>query len=235
MPATLTLPKADGRAQATEDLYGPLVEHERKYAPEMLYVQGDTDLLRDAPRVSIVGSRKASPEGMTRAATLAARLVEQGVTIVSGLAEGIDTAAHKTAIREGGRTIAVIGTPLNVAYPKKNAELQAEIARNHLLVSQFRPDTPTRPHNFPQRNRTMALLTDATVIVEAGQKSGTIHQGWEALRLNRRLLVLESLAARGFDWVDTFIGYGAEVLKHDGIEAFADDLPAGRHFAELLF
>lgn len=95
--------KADGRAYLTEDLYGPLVEHEHKYAPEKLYVIGELDLLRNAPRVSIVGSRKATRKGLVRAATLTARLVEQGVTIVSGLADGIDTAAHTTAIRQGRR------------------------------------------------------------------------------------------------------------------------------------
>ncbi len=127
----------------------------------------------------------------------------------------------------------MIGTPLDVAYPKKNAELQAEIAEDHLLVSQFKPGTRTYPSNFPQRNRTMALLSDATVIVEAGEKSGTIHQGWEALRLGRRLLIMDSLYQVGFDWVDTFIGYGAEVLSQSNFEAFVEDLPLGRFlFAE---
>lgn len=235
MTATSDPIQADGRAYSTEDLYGPLVEHERKYAPEKLYVLGDSSLLRDGSRVSVVGSRKVSPEGLRRARTLSAWLTHAGVTVVSGLAEGVDTAAHETAIRQGGKTIAVIGTALSTAFPKKNTALQEKIARDYLLVSQFEPGRPPNKGNWPARNRTMALLSDATIIVEAGKTSGTIHQGWEALRLGRRLLIMESLAGQGFDWVDSFLGYGAEVLTRENFKAFVEDLPAGRHYDELPF
>ena len=100
--------------------------------------------------------------------------------VVSGLACGIDTAAHTAAIESGGKTIAVLGTPLDDTYPQENQALQSLIMAQHLAVSQFAPGAGTQPKNFPVRNRTMALLTDATVIVEAGEKSGTVHQGWEA-------------------------------------------------------
>jgi DNA processing protein len=101
-----------------------------------------------------------------RAHALAGTLAEHGVVVVSGLAAGIDRAAHEGAIEAGGgRTSAVPGTPLGQYYPKENCELQDRIAREHLLVSQFSSGHPTLPKNFPIRNRTMALLTDATVIV----------------------------------------------------------------------
>ena len=94
----------------------------------------------------------------------------------------------------GGRTIAVLGTPIDQFYPAENEALQKKIATEQLVVSQFSSGYPITPKNFPLRNRVMALLTDATVIVEAGEKSGTVHQGWEALQLGRLLFLLESVA-----------------------------------------
>jgi DNA processing protein len=110
----------NSRTLTPEELLGPLNKVEQKHAPKLLYSAGDTSLLDEGARVSIVGSRKASPEGVRRASKLASVLVKQGMVVVSGLAEGIDTAAHTSAIRHGGRTIAVIGTPLDQAYPKQN-------------------------------------------------------------------------------------------------------------------
>src|SRR5581483_2885572 len=176
------------------DVLGPLNEVEAKFAPEHLYLSGDRELLRYGPRVSIVGSRRASDEGLKRAGQLARSLVQHHITVVSGLAAGIDRAAHLGALEAEGRTIAVLGTPLDEYYPRENRDLQDEIAAEHLLVSQFPSGYPSMPKNFPMRNRTMALLTDATVIVEAGEKSGTLHQGWEALRLGRLVFLLESVA-----------------------------------------
>jgi DNA processing protein len=105
------------REWSPEDLIGPLNEVERKNAPERLFLAGDADLLRSGRRVSIVGSRKVSPEGASRTRGLVKVLVEREITVVSGLAEGVDTAAHETAMNEGGRTIAVLGTPLDKHYP----------------------------------------------------------------------------------------------------------------------
>lgn len=210
---------------APEELLGPLDEVERKHAPEKLWVRGDTSLLTRGARVSIVGSRKASEIGLRRAAKLAKLLVTRGVTVVSGLAEGIDTAAHKSAIDYGGRTIAVLGTPLDVVFPASNAALQDLIMRKHLAVSQFAPGTATSRAHFPMRNRTMALLSDATVIVEAKEQSGTMHQGWETLRLGRELYVLDSLASLGLEWVSTLMQYGAQVLSDSNSELFVKSLP----------
>ncbi len=179
---------------SVEKLLGrPLNDVEKKNAPSKLYVSGPMKIPIPGPRVSIVGSRKASQEGIANAKEIATTLLKMGVVIVSGLAEGIDTAAHKTAIWSGGRTIAVIGTPLNKTYPQKNFQLQQEIKKNYLVVSQFMIGHNTTPKDFVFRNRTMALISDATIIVEAGDNSGSLHQGWEALRLGRTLFIWTSL------------------------------------------
>ena len=214
-----------GTCVTPEELLGPLDEVERKHAPAELFVEGDTSLITKGARVSIVGSRNASGAGLKRAAKLAAMLVERGVVVVSGLAEGIDTAAHETAMERGGRTIAVLGTPLDRCFPAKNRALQQRIIREHLAVSQFAVGRSLGARAFPMRNRTMALLSDATVIVEAGGKSGTVHQGWEALRLGRALYIMESLAEEGHDWVSELQRYGALVLSDSTKDLFLESIP----------
>ena len=206
-----------------EALYGPLNETEKKNAPATLFVAGDKELLRRGRRVSVVGTRKPSEEGRKRAERFTRFLVEEGITVVSGLAQGIDTVAHWTAIESGGRTIAVLGTPLDKCYPAKNRELLERIMREHLAVSQFPPGSSGGRRCFPMRSRTMALLSDATVIIEAGDGSGTLHQGWEALRLGRLLFLAESLTKDpSVKWPAEMIHYGAQVLSDT------------KHFLDLL-
>lgn len=201
-----------------QDILGPLDEVEAKHAPEPLYGLGDLDLLKGTVRVAVVGSRKASELGLKRTAKLVRALVDAEVVAVSGLAEGVDHAAHTTAMRLGGRTIAVLGTPLARAYPKHHRELQDRIGREHLLVSQWAPGADAGKGAFPARNRTMALLSHATVIVEASEGSGTMHQGWEALRLGRPLFVMASAFETGMEWPLELEKYGARRLRE------ADDL-----------
>jgi DNA processing protein len=216
------------REYTPDELLGTLNDVERKNAPEKLYTAGDASLIRWRPRVSVVGSRKASPEGIRRARAFAEALVRHDTTVVSGLAEGIDTVAHETAIAKGGRTIAVLGTPLNQVFPAKNRALQDRIMQEHLALSQFPAGYPPSRKTFPIRNRTMALISDATVIVEAGEKSGTLHQGWEALRLGRLLFLMESVAINSaLSWPEEMIRYGAQVLARDNLEAVLN------HLAEL--
>lgn len=196
-----------------DQLLGPLNDVEARYAPRRLFVEGDVELPTLAPRVSLIGARRASDAALKRTCRLAKELIAEGVTIVSGLAEGIDTAAHTTAIEQGGRTIAVIGTPLDVYYPPKNRNLQDLIAREHLLVSQFEIGIPTQPRNFPQRNRTMALISHASVIIEASESSGSLSQGWETLRLGRPLFLLRSILENpSLDWPKQMLDYGATIL-----------------------
>jgi len=153
---------------------------------------------------------------------------------VSGLAAGIDTAAHTAAIEAGGHTVAVLGTPLDQAYPRENAALQAVIGRDHLLVSQFAENSKVTPKNFPMRNRTMALLCDATVIIEAGPTSGTLHQGWEALRLGRLLFLTEAVVQNAWlTWPAQMMHYGAQTLSEANLERVIENLPALGAVADL--
>jgi len=203
-----------GERHRTEDLLRTLNPVERANAPENLYLLGDRSLLGLVPRVSIVGTRTPSPDGIKRARKLARELAENGIVVVSGLAKGIDAIAHRAAIDAGGRTIAVLGTPLDESYPAENRALQREIGEHHLLVSQFESGYPTTRTNFPRRNRTMALISHATVIVEAGEGSGSLSQGWEALRLGRELLILRSVvSAKELKWPAEMVKYGAQVLE----------------------
>lgn len=199
---------------SVKDLLGrPLNDIEEKYAPNMLYVKGPMKLPLLTPMVSIVGSRKASSNGLTDCRRIAQTLTSRNIVIVSGLAEGIDTSVHLAAMEKGGKTIAVLGTPLDKNYPAKNFKLQQEIMRNHLAISQFEIGRPTRPKNFVLRNRTMALISDATIIVEASNRSGSLHQGWEALRLGRPLFIWKTILKRhDVNWPQEMLQYGALVL-----------------------
>jgi len=186
---------------------------EKKFAPENLWVEGNSSLLYQGLKIAIVGSRKPTEQGIMEAKCLAMTLVEQGAVVVSGLAEGIDTVAHQTAIDNSGQTIAVLGTPLDVSYPAKNAKLQDTIRHRYLAVSQFPKGYPTKKENFPMRNRTMALLSDATIIVEASENSGTRHQGWEALRLGRIVFIMKHVMEnKDITWTKEMVRYGAQEL-----------------------
>lgn len=168
-----------------------------KYPVELLYYQGAWEL-SEIRGLAVVGSRKPSEEGIRRAARLARELVKRGFSVVSGLATGIDTAAHTAAIEAKGVTIGVIGTPLGEYYPKENRELQDYIAKEHLLISQIpvlryevQPFQQKR-HYFPERNATMSALTEGTIIVEAGETSGSLTQARAALHQGRKLFILDS-------------------------------------------
>jgi DNA processing protein len=216
-----------------QELLGPLNDVEAKYAPPHLFAAGDIEILRHSPRVSIVGSRKASEDGVRRARKLAGILAPRGVVVVSGLAEGIDTAAHTAALDAAGRTVGVIGTPLSQFYPPSNADLQRRLMAEHLVLSQFPEWQVVRKSNFPARNRTMALISDATVIIEAGEKSGTHHQGWEALRLGRPLFIARSIIDANMKWADEMLAYGAYVLSDETVEDLLSLLPDRAAPAEL--
>lgn len=216
----------DFRELTLEELIGPLNDVEQKHAPAVLYVAGDTGIMREGGRVSIVGSRKASEEGVARAGKLAHLLVQRQVVVVSGLAEGIDTAAHTATLEAAGRTIAVIGTPLDKSYPKSNAKLQDRLMQEQLVISQFPIGYVVERKNFPLRNRTMALISDATVIIEASDSSGSLHQGWEALRLGRGLFIARSLAENSaVTWPEKMLNYGARILEDETLDELFDFLP----------
>ncbi|MBI5362002.1 MAG: DNA-protecting protein DprA [Planctomycetes bacterium] len=207
-----------------DDILGPLDEVERYHAPKRLYLEGDAALLQRTVRVAVVGSRDASALGLRRARRISTELARERIVVVSGLARGVDHAAHTAAIEAGGRTIAVIGTPLDRVYPPEHAELQAEFARAHLVVSQFGPKDETGRWSFPERNRTMALLSHATVIVEAGDSSGTLHQAWEALRLGRPTFFMRSLLEdTTLAWPRKLLDHGAQPLA--SVQDVLDEVP----------
>jgi DNA processing protein len=171
-----------------------------------LYCAGDPQLLKRVG-VAIIGSRKASTAGRDRAADLARALVADDVVVISGLATGIDASAHRAAIAAAGRTMAVVGTPLETAYPPENGELQEEIYRRHLLVSPFPPGTKTIPKHFPERNRVMARLATATVIIEASDTSGSLHQVAESLELGRPVFIAKAVVENPkVTWPRRFLG-----------------------------
>jgi DNA processing protein len=204
--------------------FGVRVHHAGDYPPrlrdarhpvELLYYQGAWELT-ETRCIAVVGTRQATPDGVKRAQRLVRELISRDFTVVSGLATGIDTAAHTAALEAGGRTIAVIGTPLGVYYPPENRSLQEKIAADFLLISQvpvLRYLSQKVPQNklfFPERNVTMSALTEATVIVEAGETSGTLTQARAALYQGRKLFILDSCFQReDLTWPQTFERRGA--------------------------
>lgn len=202
-----------------------------KHPVELLYFRGIWNLV-ETKSVAVVGTRKPSAAGVKRAKQLVRELVRAEYTIVSGLAEGIDTVAHTTALDEGGLTIGVIGTPLSDTYPAANRELQDRIAREHLLISQVpvrRYSNQAVPQNrlyFPERNVTMAALSDATVIIEAGETSGTLIQARAALQQGRKLFVLDSLFERkDLEWPRKFQERGA--IRLSDFDQFKESMERG--------
>jgi DNA processing protein len=186
-----------------------------KYPVELLYYRGAWELT-ETKCMAVVGTRNPTPDGIERANRLARELVARDYTVVSGLAAGIDTAAHRGAIEANGRTIAVVGTPLGEVYPKENRELQEQIAAKFAIVSQvpiLRYERQNPPQNrlfFPERNVTMSALTEGTIIVEAGETSGTLIQARAALHQGRKLFILDSCFQRtDLTWPARFAAQGA--------------------------
>ncbi len=200
--------------------YSPLLREIIDPPPSMQFL-GDIHLL-SSPAVAIVGSRRASEYAMNVAHRLARELAEEGVTIVSGLARGIDTAAHRGALAGGGKTIAVLGTGLDVAYPRSNRKLHEEISRSGLLLSQFAPGTPPHRLNFPMRNRIIAGLASGTIVVEATSRSGSLITARLAAEQGREVFAVPgSVFSAGSEGTHRLIQYGAKLL-HDVEDVFAE-------------
>ena len=192
-----------------------------------LYYKGDIGLLEAPKKISIVGARKATDDGRARARALAKLLTKEGFVIVSGLAAGIDTEAMQSTIKHGGHLIGVIGTPINEYYPKENKPLQDEVAQKHLLLSHVpffkysKQPFATKKFYFPERNAVMAAVSDATVIVEASETSGTLTQARACMEMGRKLFILKSCFESGLKWPHTYKERGAirvntidDILRH---------------------
>ena len=157
--------------------------------PPLLFLQGQTDLL-SRPAVAIVGSRKATETGRRVSETVARILAEAGVAVVSGMARGIDGAAHRGALSGGGKTLGVLGSGIGVIYPSCNRPLFKDVADRGLLVSEFLPGEGARAHHFPKRNRIIAAMARAVVVVEAGERSGALITVDHALDLGREIFAV---------------------------------------------
>lgn len=181
----LTCADEDYPAQLLDVYDYPLVIFTRGKLPP----QGQRDM-----GISIVGSRDAEPWAIESAKFMAGKLVSNGVTVVSGLAAGVDAAAQRTALDLGGRTVGIIGTGIRRQYPATNAPLQLEVERRGLVVSQFWPDEPPRQRNFPMRNGVMSAYSSATIVVQAGEKSGTRHQVAQAVKHGRPVILSKAVA-----------------------------------------
>ncbi|MDR0548283.1 MAG: DNA-protecting protein DprA [Deltaproteobacteria bacterium] len=185
----------------------------------LLYFKGDLSLI-ESRCVSVVGARKASQRGLDAAARISKTLTAEGFTVVSGLASGIDTAAHIAAIDAGGYTIGVIGTPITHFYPKENINLQQKIAKDYLLLSHVPFFKYSKQNNnlnrffFPERNKIMAALSKATIIAEASDTSGSHHQAKECLRLGRQLIILKHVYDnKALKWPENYVSNGALVAQ----------------------
>ncbi len=181
--------------------------------PPFLLVRGEI-LREDGLAIAIVGSRRGTPYGLRMAEQLGADLGGRGVTVVSGLARGVDTAAHRGALDTGGRTLAVLGSGVDVVYPPENRGLAAEVVKAGAMVSQFPMGTAPLPYHFPARNRVIAGLTLGTVVVEAAERSGALITARLAGELGREVYAVPgNVSAAGSQGTNSLIQDGAKLVQ----------------------
>lgn len=185
--------------------------------PAGLWCLGDAGSLAGAPHghVAIVGTREASPYGIRIAERVAAACARAGLVVVSGLARGVDAAAHRAALAEGGRTIGVQGTGVDVPYPASHRTLHEALIRRGTVISEMEPGTRATPGCFPRRNRLIAALCRVTVVVEAGFKSGAINTASQALDLGRTVAAVPGR-------IDDAGSAGANLLIRDGAQVITE-------------
>ena len=177
-------------------------------APPRLEMRGSLEA-SDALAIAIVGSRRPTPYGVEVAESLAAELAARGVTIVSGLARGIDAAAHRGALSGGGRTLAVLGNGIDIIYPREHRDLALAIERQGAIISQFPRGTPPHAYNFPARNRTIAGMSLGVVVVEASDRSGALITAGLAADLGREVFAVPGR-------VSSEVSRGSHGLLRDG-------------------
>ena len=195
-----------------DEVYSKLLAS-TKEAPPYLFLKGNVHLLEEKS-VCVVGSRNASEESMKKTERIVKSLVKRNIVVNAGLARGIDTATHIAALVNGGRTIAVIGTPINQYYPKENKDLQIQIEKNGLVVSQFPPCNAINRWNFPTRNGVMSGISLATIIMEAKESSGALKQADYALKQGRDVLIPQSAIDNPLiQWPKKYVSKGAHAFK----------------------
>lgn len=207
-----------------DEAYPPLLR-EIVDAPLVLHYRGDLSLLNRLS-IAVVGSRKASPYGINAASHLASGLAAAGLVIVSGLARGIDTAAHEAALQCGGATVAVLGTGIDVVYPRSNGRLFARVAAQGLIITEFPPGAPPKAEHFPMRNRVISGLARGTLIVEATTRSGSLITARMAAEQGRDVFAVPgSIFSTGSEGAHRLVQYGAK-LVHDANDVL-EELPGG--------
>lgn len=194
-----------------DDIYSKLLANTAD-APLYLFLKGDVTLLNEKS-VCVVGSRNANKISMENTDRIVKSLIHRNIVVNAGLARGIDTATHTSALKNNGKTIAVIGTPINRYYPKENKNLQMEIEKKGLVVSQYPPCNEIYRWNFPLRNATMSGISLATIIMEAGEGSGALKQADYALKQNRDVLIPQSAVNNdSIVWPKKYIKRGAKMF-----------------------
>ena len=186
--------------------------------PALLWIRGDSATLH-APSIAIVGSRSATPYGLAMAGKIAGDLVSAGVVVVSGLARGVDSAAHAAALSAGGKTVGVLGCGIDRIYPPEHKSLAANIEHSGAVISEFPPGVPPLPYHFPLRNRIVSGLSTAVVVIEAPEKSGALITASTALEQGRDVMVVPGPAVGGRN-------RGGHLLIRDGAKVVesADDI-----------
>jgi DNA processing protein len=203
--------------------YPPLLQ-QIDDAPLVLYTFGDLRHL-DRPRIAIVGSRRPTVYGLQMAQGLASDLGEKGLCIVSGLARGIDAAAHRGCLERGGSTVAVLGSGIDITYPPEHRHLRSEIAQSGMVVSEFPPGTVPSPHNFPIRNRIISGLSLGSVVIEAGERSGSLITARLALEQNREVFAVPGNITSAASYGPNFlIKQGAKLVQ--SWKDVVEELPA---------
>lgn len=183
--------------------------------PIAIYVRGDLSVVINTPCLAVVGSRRCSTYGVNASQSLARALAEQGVTIISGLARGIDAAAHRGALEAGGKTIGVIGTGLDVTYPKEHAKLTEEVMTSGAVISEFPLGTPPLAQNFPYRNRILSGLCFGVLIVEAAEQSGSLITARLAYEQGREVFAVPGNITSQTSFGPNFlIKDGAKLVQH---------------------
>jgi DNA processing protein len=213
-----------------DDAYPPLLR-EICDPPLALYFRGDLAAATRPAVVAVVGSRKASPYAINAASLLTSALAAAGAAIVSGLARGIDAAAHRAALDAGGTTIAVLGTGIDVIYPRNHKRLFHDIAERGLVVTEFPPGTPPLPPHFPIRNRVISGLAHGTMVVEATGRSGSLITARTAAEQGREVFAVPgSIFSPGSEGTHRLIQYGAKLIHdaQDVLEELPGNLAASR-------
>ena len=196
----------------SDELYPPLLK-ETKEAPPFLFLRGNIDLLKEKS-ICVIGSRQADETAIEKTREVIKSLVDKHIIVNAGLAKGIDTIAHQSALEYGGQTIAVIGTPIHQYYPKENQHLQKEIEKKGLVISQYPPCQHVNQWNFPKRNATMSGISLGSIIMAAGEKSGTLKQADYALKQGREVVISANLVDDAMlQWPQKYIKKGAKVFQ----------------------